>query len=145
MAAETFVIDSHLPPEEAFARVIDLRRVGEWDRGIRASRLVDGHPGSLGAQYEVTVTGFDGRPTTMVYELTSVDAPNTFTMVGTHPAFRAEDTVTFEPASVGSRVTYDASLVLLGDEPPMNEAQLDDTFAKVVAVPRAGLASFLNP
>ncbi len=92
----------------------------------------------------MTVTGFDGEPTTMVYELTSVDAPSTFTMVGTHPSFRAKDTVTFEPASGGSRVTYGASLVLLGDEPPMNDAQLTDAFAKIVAVPRLGLASFLN-
>ena len=145
MAAETFVIDSTLLRDAAFAQVVDLQRVGEWDRGIRTSRLVDGDAGSIGARYEVTVTGFDGEPTTVIYELTSVDAPSTFTMVGTHPEFRAEDTVTFEPVSGGTRVTYDASLILLGDDPPMSDAQLTDTFAKIVAVPRSGLTSFLNP
>ncbi len=102
MATKTFAIDSTLSPEAAFAQVIDLLRVSEWDRGIRSSRLVDGNPGSAGARYEVAVTGFDGEPTTVVYELTAVDATNSFTMVGTHADFRAEDTVTFEATSDGS-------------------------------------------
>ncbi len=47
MASETFVIESTLSPDAAFDRVIDLRRVGEWDRGIRTSRLVEGDAGSV--------------------------------------------------------------------------------------------------
>ncbi len=145
MANETFIIDSTLSPEAAFGLVIDLLRVGEWDRGIRDSRLVGGEPGSVGARYEVTVRGFDGTPTTAVYELVAVDAPRSFTMVGRHPDFRADDTVTVEPTGRGCSVTYDAALVLLGDHPPLTEEQLAETFAAIVDVPRTGLASFLNP
>jgi hypothetical protein len=145
MAAETFVVESTLSPEAAFDAVIDLLRVGEWDRGVRDPRLIAGDAGSVGARYEVTVTGFDGAPTTAIYELTIVDRPTTFTMVGTHADFRTDDTVTFQPTSEGCCVTYDASLELLGDEPPMSDVQLAAAFAAIVAVPRAGLDSFLNP
>ena len=145
MATETFVIDSTLSQGAAFGRVIDLTRVSEWDRGVRDPQLIGGDPASLGARYQVTVRGFDGAPTNAVYELTNVEATSTFTMVGTHPDFRAEDTVTFESTSTGCRVTYEASLVLLGDSPPLSDAQLTSTFASLVAVPQAGLASFLNP
>lgn len=144
MAAQTFVIDSPLPPETAFAMLIDLTRVTEWDEGIRASRLLDGEPGCIGTTYEVTVTGFDGKPTEAVYELTAVTPGVTFTMVGAHPDFRADDTVAFEATADGCRVTYDASLVLLGDEPPLTDAQLDGLFASIVAVPAAGLRTFLG-
>lgn len=145
MAAETFIIESSLTTDVAFDLMIDLLRVGEWDRGIRDSRLVEGKPGTIGARYEVTVRGFDGELTTAIYELVAVDAPRSFTMVGTHRDFRADDTVTLEPTRGGCSVTYDAALVLLGDEPPLTEEQLAETFATIVDVPRTGLATFLNP
>ena len=84
-------------------------------------------------------------PTTASYELTAVDAPFTFTMVGAHESFRADDTVTVHTTSTGCRVRYDAGLVLLGENPPLTEEQLDRQFAKIVAVPRAGLTRFLGP
>ncbi len=145
MATETFVVQSALSPEDAFVRVVDLLRVSEWDPGVRSPRLIGGEPGCVGASYEVSVMGFDGGPTTATYELTAVDAPRSFTMVGSHPDFRADDTVTVEPAANGCRVTYDAGLVLLGDRPPLSEAQLDEAFTAIVAVPQKGLTSFLNP
>jgi hypothetical protein len=145
MATETFLIESTLSPCEAFGRVIDLSRVPEWDRGIRTSRLIDGTPAAVGARYEVAVTGFDGEPTSAIYELTAVDGNRAFTMVGTHADFRAEDTLTIAPSGSGCRLTYDAELVLLGDHPPISDTQLAATFPKVVAVAEAGLAVFLNP
>ena len=144
MAAETFVIESTMSPEAAFDQVIDLLQVGEWDRGVRDPRLIDGDPASVGARYEVTVTGFDGQPTTVVYELTAVEPMRSFTMVGTHRDFRAEDSVTFETAADGCRVTYQASLVLVGDQPALTDEQLTRAFGALVAVPRSGLESFLN-
>lgn len=145
MAQESFVIDSALSPADAFALVVDLSRVNEWDHGVKNAQHVSGEPGTVGAAYEVTVTGFDGQPTTATYELTAVDAPNSFTMVGSHPQFRADDTITFEAAGGGCRVGYDAGLVLLGDDRPMDDAQLDALFASIAAAPRAGLTTFLNP
>ncbi len=145
MATESFQITSHLAPSAAFALVVDLLRVSEWDRGVTNPRLVAGEPATAGARYEVTVTGFDGSPTTAVYELTAVDAPSSFTMVGSHPSFRAEDTITIRPSGDGCLVDYEAGLVLLGAGPPLSEEQLGRQFAKIVAVPKAGLERFLNP
>lgn len=145
MANESFVIDSTLSAADAFALVVDLSKVNEWDRGVSDARHVDGEPGAVGATYDVTVTGFDGKPTTASYELTAVDAPNSFTMVGSHADFQADDTITFETCEAGCRVSYEAGLVLLGDNPPVTEAQLEGIFASIAAVPRAGLKQFLNP
>lgn len=145
MATESFVIESALSAADAFALVVDLTKVNEWDRGVRNAEHVEGEPGTVGARYEVTVTGFDGKPTTASYELTAVDAPNSFTMVGSHPQFRADDIITFEPTDSGCRVSYDAGLVLLGEDRPLTDEQLDGLFASIAAVPQAGLQDFLNP
>ena len=142
VASETVVIDSSLAPDVAFDRLIDLTRAPEGDRGVTGSRLVVGTAGTVGARYSVSLTGFDRQPTTAEYQLTSV-GDRTFTMVGEHPEFRAEDTVTVDEAAGGCRVTYDAGLELCGDDPPITEEQLDATFSKLVAVVEAGLASFL--
>ncbi|MEM8746925.1 MAG: SRPBCC family protein [Actinomycetota bacterium] len=142
MASETVVIDSSLAPDVAFDRLIDLTRVPEWDRGVTESRLVAGTAGTVGARYAVGLTGFDRRPTTAEYELTSV-GERTFTMVGEHPEFRAEDTVTVDESEGGCRVTYVAGLQLRGDDPPLTDDQLDVTFSKLVAVVEAGLTGFL--
>jgi len=145
MATESFVIDSTLSVADAFALVVDLSKVNEWDRGVRDARHVEGEPATVGARYDVTVTGFDGKPTTASYVLTAVDAPNSFTMVGSHPQFQADDTITFESTDTGCRVSYDAGLVLLGDDRPVTDAQLEEIFSSIAAVPRAGLQEFLNP
>lgn len=145
MATETIVIDSSLPIQDAFALMIDLARVPEWDAGISSSQLTAGQGGVAGALYEVTLIGFDRQPTTAIYELTAVEHDLSFTMVGTHPTFRAEDVVTFEATADGSRVTYVAELVMLEDPPPLSEAQLNAAFPKLVSVVAAGMKDFLNP
>lgn len=145
MATESFVIESALSVADAFALVVDLTKVNEWDRGVSNAQHVSGEPATVGATYDVTVTGFDGKPTTASYALMAVDAPNSFTMVGSHPQFRADDTITFEPTDSGCRVSYDAGLVLLGEDRPLTDKQLDGLFASIAAVPQAGLQDFLNP
>lgn len=145
MAFQTFTIESELGPAEAFDLVVDLTNVSAWDEGVTDPHLIGGDSGTVGARYEVTVTGFDGNPTTAVYELTEVDAPNAFTMVGRHPDFQADDTIRFAPTASGCEVTYEAGLVLLGENPPLSDEQLDRVFAKIAAVPQAGLQRFLNP
>lgn len=145
MATATFVVESSLSPEVAFDQMVDLTRVPEWDPGIRGSRLISGEAGSVGTRYDVDITGFDGKPTSAVYELTSVDDNRAFTMVGTHPDFRAEDSVSFESTDGGCRITYVAGLELLGEHPPISETQLAATFPSLVAVAEAGITSFLKP
>ena len=145
MASTTFSIDSSLPQGDAFARLVDLTRVNEWDRGVTNPRQVSGDGPHLGARYEVTVTGFDGAPTQVVYELTEVDAPSRFVMVGENDVFRAEDTLIITGRDAGSSLSYTGSLTLLGDDPPLTEPHLDAVFAKVAAIAESGLREFLNP
>lgn len=145
MAQQVFTVQSVLSAREAFDLCVDLSRVNEWDRGVTAPRRLSGEGHAVGSTYEVTVTGFDGNPAQVVYELLEVDAPDRFVMEGLNDVFRAYDIVTFTATEVGCEVHYDAQLELLGERPPMTDEQLDTLFARIAAVPQQGLRSFLNP
>jgi hypothetical protein len=143
MATHSFSITSSLSCEEAFARLIDLERVPEWDHGVRDSKRLDE------SRFDVTVTGFDGEPTSVIYAITDVDEPTRFVMVGENDEFRAEDELVLAPRSEhgisGCELTYTGSLVLRGDNPPLTPTQLDSVFPKLASVAEAGLRVFLNP
>lgn len=144
MASHSFTVDSKLGVEAAYARAVDLERVPEWDDGVRSSvRLPDGDDGS--SRFDVTVTGFDGKPSSVVYTVTESLAPNRFVMVGENNVFRAVDTLVFLPTSDGSSLEYHGTLELLGDTPPLSSDQLDSMFPKIAAVAEDGLTRFLNP
>lgn len=145
MAQQVFSVQSNLSVREAFDRCIDLRRVNEWDRGVTAPRRLTGEGQSVGSTYEVTVTGFDGEPTAVVYELLDVEAPHRFVMEGTTDAFRAYDVLTFTATEGGCSLHYDARLELLGENPPLTPDELDALFARVASIPESGLRAFLNP
>lgn len=145
VAKQSFTVQSVLTPAAAFDLCIDLTRVDEWDRGVTQPRRLSGTGQSVGSKYEVTVVGFDGQPTTVVYELLEVDAPNRFVMEGVNDTLRAYDTLTFTAVEGGCELHYDAHLDLLGESPPLDDAALEALFARVAAAPRAGLQAFLNP
>jgi hypothetical protein len=145
MARHSFTIASPLTVQDAFARLIDLERVPEWDEGVRGSVRIGPTPDSvLGSRFEVTVTGFDGTPTTVVYELTEVDEPTRFVMIGENEQFRAADTLVLTSNETGCELSYDGTLELLGDDPPLTPTQLDSMFPKLAAVAEAGLRRFLD-
>jgi hypothetical protein len=145
MAQQVFNVQSALSVREAFDRCIDLRRVNEWDRCVTAPRRLAGAGQAVGSTYEVTVTGFDGKPAAVVYELLEVDAPHRFVMEGVNDVLRARDILTFTSNDAGCELHYDAQLELLGEQPPMTDAELEALFARVAAVPQQGLSTFLNP
>lgn len=145
MAAQEFTIASTLSCAAAFARLADLTRVNEWDRGVTDPRQVEGEGPALGARYDVGVTGFDGAPTRVVYELVEFDAPTRFVMVGENDVFRAHDTLAFDTAKSGCTLRYVARLDLIGENPPLTEAELDAVFSRVARVAEDGLQAFLNP
>lgn len=146
MAEHRFTISSPLTTQQAFDRLVDLERVPEWDDGVISSvRISDETETSpVGDRFDVTVTGFDGSPTSVVYEITEADTPNRFVMVGENDEFRAIDTLMLAATDAGSELTYLGSLELLGDEPLLSTAQLDSMFPKIAAVAEAGLRSFLD-
>lgn len=145
MASHSFTVASTLPRDLAYARLVDLESVPEWDHGVRSSTRIDRENAVLGSRFEVTVTGFDGAPATVVYEITEAEAPNRFVMVGQNEVFRAEDELTLASVGDGCVLTYVGRLALLGDNPPLTDAQLDSMFPKLAAVAETGLTSFLNP
>lgn len=152
MAGHDFTIISPLTVHDAFARLVDLERVPEWDHGVTASvRLErsdtsDAEPSSspVGDRFDVTVTGFDGSPTSVVYEITDADAPHRFVMVGENDEFRAVDTLELTGADGGCVLAYHGTLELLGDDPPLTPAELDSMFPKIAAVAEVGLTRFLD-
>lgn len=144
MASHSFTVDSKLGAEDAYARAVDLERVPEWDDGVQSSvRLADGDDGA--PRFDVTVTGFDGNPSSVVYTITEADAPKRFVMVGENDVFRAVDTLVFQATADGSSLEYHGTLELLGDTPPLSPDQLDSMFPKIAAVAETGLTRFLNP
>jgi len=144
MAEHSFTVDSNLTIEEAFARAVDLEHVPEWDDGVQSSvRLPDGDDGS--ARFDVTVTGFDGKPSSVVYAITESDAPDRFVMLGENDTFRAVDTLVFTATAQGSRLDYHGTLELIGTNPPLSPGQLDSMFPKIAVVAEAGLTQYLNP
>ena len=144
MASHRFTIASPLTVDDAFARLIDLTRVPEWDHGVQRSVRLDGPLADVGERFDVTVTGFDGAPSSVVYELAEVDAPTRFVMVGANDEFRAVDTLTLQPTDTGCELDYAGTLELLGDEPPLTPTQLDAMFPKIAAVAESGLTTFLD-
>ncbi len=92
----------------------------------------------------MTVTGFDGSPTSVVYEITEVDAPHRFVMVGENDEFRAVDTLELTSTTTGCELAYHGTLELLGDNPPLTSTQLDSMFPKIAAVAEVGLGRFLD-
>ena len=150
MATHTFTVSSTLDADDAFERLTDLSRVPAWDDGVRSSDPLprddnDVEHCVVGARYDVTVTGFDGNPTSVVYEITEADAPRRFVMVGENDVFRAEDELVLTPTHAGCELTYVGGLELLGDEPPLTPTQLASMFPKIAAVAEAGLRRFQNP
>ena len=144
MASHSFTVASHLAVEDAYERTLDLEQVPRWDDGVRSSiRLPNADDGT--PRFDVTVTGFDGAPSSVVYTITEADAPNRFVMVGENDVFRAVDTLVFSTTASGSKLEYEGTLELLGDNPPLSPTQLDSMFPKIAAVAEMGLTGYLNP
>ncbi|MFK8024466.1 MAG: SRPBCC family protein [Ilumatobacter sp.] len=144
MAEHSFVVASNLSVSEAFARLVDLERVTQWDDGIISSTRTDELEEFTGRTFDVVVTGFDGRPTTMVYEITESDEATRFVMTGTHAMMRAVDSIELRTTDDGCELDYHGTLELIGDERPLTDDQLDRAFPKLAAVAEHGLRRFLN-
>lgn len=146
MADHSFVVVSNLSRSEAFARLVDLERVPEWDDGIISSIRTDqrDRESITGRTFDVEVIGFDGNPTTMVYEVLDADEPTRFVMRGTHPAMEAVDTLVLTEADSGCVLDYHGTLELLGDDAPLTAQQLERVFPRLAAVAERGLTTFLN-
>jgi carbon monoxide dehydrogenase subunit G len=113
MAQYQTTIEVPAAPHAAFAYLADFSNTKEWDPSIvEAERIGDG-PVGPGSQFRLVVAFF-GRRIELTYTVERHESPSTVVLVGKGKSVESRDTITVEPATDGSRVTYDARLRLKG-------------------------------
>ncbi len=113
MARYRATIDTPREREDVFAYVSDCSTTEEWDPGVvEAERCGDAAVGE-GTEFRL-VAQFLGRQTALTYRIVEYDPPRTVTFRGENATVISNDRITFEAVGEGTRVTYDAELVLKG-------------------------------
>jgi uncharacterized protein YndB with AHSA1/START domain len=100
------------PVETVFAYLADFANAEEWDAGTVTCRRLSGD-GGVGTRYE-NVSSFRGRQTTLVYETRELVQNQRLVLRGENKTVTAVDTMTFDPAPEGTRVTYTADFTFKG-------------------------------
>jgi hypothetical protein len=110
MARFVDAIDLPIPIEEAFDYLADFSRTAEWDPGVEEARRITRGKVRLGSRFRVTVS-FLGR---REYRITEFERPSHLVLSGGDSSLRSVDEITFVSRPGGTRVTYEASLELVG-------------------------------
>ena len=113
MAYFRAAFDTTASPDAAFAYLADFSTTVEWDPGVVSAERIDPLPLGVGTRFEV-VSSFLGQRVPLRYEIVQYDAPKRVVLEASTEALRSIDTITCEPIAGGTRVTYDASLILEG-------------------------------
>jgi carbon monoxide dehydrogenase subunit G len=100
------------PLDEVFAYLSDFTTTTAWDPGTVKTVRISGD-GGLGTRYANTST-FNGRETNLVYEVIDFQPGVRLQLRGNNRTITATDTLTFEHADGGTRVTYDANFIFKG-------------------------------
>jgi uncharacterized protein YndB with AHSA1/START domain len=100
------------PVDTVFAYLADFANAEEWDAGTLSCRRLSGD-GGVGTTYE-NVSSFRGRKTTLVYEVMECVENERLVLHGANKTVTAVDTMTFDPAPDGTRVTYNADFTFKG-------------------------------
>jgi hypothetical protein len=104
-------LDTPRPQEEVFAYLSDFSTTQEWDPGVIEAERLGSAPIGVGAEFRV-VAEFLGRKTALTYRIVEYDPPHAVKLVGENSAVISEDMITFETATDGTRITYEANLEL---------------------------------
>ncbi|HWH15462.1 MAG TPA: SRPBCC family protein [Miltoncostaeaceae bacterium] len=108
------VVRSTLPPERAFAYMSRFEHVPEWDPSAERSEPVpQGAEPAPGVEYRVRVR-FRGKPQDIRYRIAEMQAPRRILLTGEGRRFGVRDEILVEPDGAGSRVVYDARILLSG-------------------------------
>jgi carbon monoxide dehydrogenase subunit G len=113
MARYVDAIDLPIPIEEAFDYLADFSRTAEWDPGVEEARRLTRGKVRLGSRFRVTVS-FLGRRIPLEYRITEFERPSHLVLSGGDSSLRSVDEITFVSRPGGTRVTYEASLELVG-------------------------------
>jgi carbon monoxide dehydrogenase subunit G len=109
-------IDTHLPPDEAFAFIADFSNAARWDPGVASSERIDaadGGPVGIGSRFRLGVR-MGGRVAPMEYVITTWDPPRRVVLEGAGSGVSAVDDIRFEAAPSGTRIDYVADIRLRG-------------------------------
>jgi len=143
MARYQTTVSSTMSATEAFDYMAAFENVVIWDPGVRkASRITDGPP-QLGTRFAVEAS-FLGRALPLEYAITSFEAGKTFVLTASTSTLKSIDTVTVVADGEGSRVTYNAELILQGLF-KIFDPSLSLAFRSIGNKARDGLRTALNP
>lgn len=113
MARYRATIDTPREREEVFAYISDFSTTQEWDPGVvEAERCSDAAVGE-GTEFRL-VAEFLGRRTALTYRIVGYDPPHAVTFRGENATVISNDRIILEAVGEGTRITYDAELVLKG-------------------------------
>jgi len=101
------------PVDDVFRYVADFSHAAEWDPGIAESRALTDGPVRKGSEFEV-VAVFRGSRQTFHYVVTELEQDRRVVLEGDGAKASSIDTVTFDAAGEGTRLTYEADLRLKG-------------------------------
>ncbi len=99
-------------PKKAFDYLSDFTTTTEWDPGTVLTTRVSGN-GGVGTVYE-NRSVLAGRESQLTYVVTEKRRPESIILRGYNASVVALDTMTFEPAGTGTRVTYTADFTFKG-------------------------------
>lgn len=143
MARYRTTVSSTMSAADAFAYMAAFENVATWDPGVRkASQTTEGSP-KLGTRFAVEAS-FLGRALPLDYEITAFEAGRTFVLIAETSTIRSVDTITVLPDGSGSKVTYDADLILKGAF-KIFEPTLRIAFRSIGNKARDGMRKALNP
>jgi carbon monoxide dehydrogenase subunit G len=113
MARYKATVDTQQTPDEVFAYLSDFSTSAEWDPGVLEAERLGDAPVAEGSEFRL-VADFLHRNTTLTYRIVEYDPPDAVTFRGENSSVVSLDRITFEPSDGGTRITYDADLVLKG-------------------------------
>lgn len=142
MARYRTTVDVPTAPTDTFDYLARFDTAAEWDPGVVEARMVTPAPVGEGSRFAL-VARFAGSNVRLEYEILEHDRPRKVVLRAQNSMVTSLDTITFEPTTVGTAVTYDAVLEGRGvfrlADPPLALA-----FRRIGDAAAAGLASTLT-
>lgn len=112
MARYKDTVPSSRSQQDTFDYLARFSNTEEWDPGaVRGRDLQDGGEIGVGSRFSLDFK-IAGREQELVYEITEYERPRKVRLVCSKPLYSSDDTIVVEPDGAGSRVTYDADVVL---------------------------------
>jgi len=107
------VIETTLPPDQAFEFVADFANAARWDPGVAHSERTDIGPVDVGARYRLGIR-MGGRVAPMEYRITAFEPGRRVVLAGSGSGVEAVDDIRFERLATGTRIDYVADIRLVG-------------------------------